>query len=59
MNYFLIITIIISIVLTHIIGQYIGTKREIGYGKSIFYSILFTPIIGFFITLLSKRVDNK
>ena len=46
---------IVYVVLTHIIAQYIGTKRKIGYGKSVFWSILFSPVIGLVITLLSKK----
>jgi Na+-driven multidrug efflux pump len=59
MNYIWIIIIALYIVLTHLVAQYIGTKREIGYGKSIFWSILLSPIIGFIITILSKPIDNK
>jgi len=54
MNYIWIIIIALYIVLTHWVAQYIGEKREIGYGKSVFWSILFSPIIGFIITILSK-----
>jgi Na+-driven multidrug efflux pump len=50
-----ILTAIIYMVLTHIIAQYIGTKRKIGYGKSVFWSILFTPVIGLIVTLLSEK----
>jgi len=46
---------IVYVVLTHIIAQYIGTKRKIGYGKSVFWSILFSPVIGLVITLLSEK----
>ena len=59
MNYIWIIIIVLYILLTHLIAQYIGAKREIGYGKSVFWSILLTPIIGFIITILSKPIDHK
>jgi Na+-driven multidrug efflux pump len=59
MNYKWILIIAIYIVMTHLIAQYIGTKRKIGYGKSILWSILFSPIIGLIITLLSKPIDKK
>jgi len=59
MNYIWIIIIALYIVLTHLIGQYIGAKREIGYGKSVFWSILFSPIIGFIITILSKKTAKQ
>jgi hypothetical protein len=50
-----ILIIIIYVFLTHIIAQYIGTKRKIGYGKSVYWSILFTPVIGLVVTLLSGK----
>jgi len=58
MNYTWILIIALYIVLTHLIAQYIGTKRRIGYGKSILLSILFTPIIGLVITLSSQRNEQ-
>jgi len=59
MNYTWIIITVLYILLTHLIAQYIGAKREIGYGKSVFWSLLFSPIIGFIITIMSKYPDNK
>ncbi|MDH4091532.1 MAG: hypothetical protein OEV74_18580 [Cyclobacteriaceae bacterium] len=59
MNSILILTIVLYIALTHLIAQYIGSKRSIGYGRSILWSILFSPIIGLIITLSSKPVDTK
>jgi len=59
MDAILILTIILYFALTHLIAQYIGTKRKIGYGKSVLWSILFSPIIGLIITLLSKPVETK
>ncbi len=59
MNYIWIIIIVLYIVLTQLIAQYIGAKREIGYGGSVFWSILLTPIIGFIITILSKQTDKQ
>jgi Na+-driven multidrug efflux pump len=46
-------------VLSHLIAQYIGTKRRLGYGQSILWSILFSPVIGLIVTLLSKKVEEK
>ena len=54
-----ILLIVIYIALTHIIAQYIGTKRKIGYGKSILFSVLFSPIIGLIVTLASKKIEKK
>ena len=42
--------------MTHWIAEYIGRKRKIGYGQSVFYSVMLTPILGLFITLLSKKI---
>ena len=58
MNYIWIAIIIIYIVLTHLIAQYIGVKREIGYGKSVFWSILLSPLVGFFITKMSNPIEK-
>lgn len=59
MNYIWIIIIALYIVLTHLVAQYIGAKREIGYGRSVFWSILLSPIIGFIITILSKQTAKQ
>lgn len=59
MNETWIIIILLYIVLAHLIAQYIGSKREIGYGKSVFWSILLSPIIGFIITRLSKQTEKQ
>jgi len=59
MNYIWIIIIALYIVLIHLVAKYIGEKREIGYGKSVFWSILLSPIIGFIITILSKRTAKQ
>jgi len=57
MEYIWIALIVVYIVLTHLIAKHIGAKREIGYGKSVFWSILFSPIIGLIITKMSKSID--
>jgi len=58
MNYTWIAIVVIYIVLTHLIAKNIGEKREIGYGKSILWSMVLTPIIGFFITKMSKPIEK-
>lgn len=58
MNYTWIAVILIYIVLTHLIAKNIGEKREIGYGKSILWSMVLTPIVGFFITQMSKPIEK-
>jgi len=57
MEYIWIAIIVVYIVLTHLIAKHIGAKREIGYGRSVFWSILFSPIIGIIITKMSKQID--
>ena len=59
MNYGWIIIIALWIVLTHVVAKYIGSKREIGYGKSVFWSILLTPIIGFIIAIISEQTNKQ
>jgi len=56
MEYIWIVIIVVYIVLTHLIAKHIGAKREIGYGKSVFWSMVFTPIIGLIITKMSKPI---
>ena len=55
----IIIIAVLEIVVIHSIAQYIGTKRKIGYGKSVFWSIVLTPIIGLIITMSSKKLDKQ
>jgi len=57
MEYIWIAITVVYIVLTHLIAKNIGEKREIGYGKSILWSMVFTPIIGLIITKMSKPID--
>ena len=59
MNYIWILMIALYFVLSHVIAEYIGTKRRLGYGQSILWSILFSPVIGLIVTLLSKRIEEK
>jgi Na+-driven multidrug efflux pump len=59
MNYIWILIIALYIILTHLIAQYIGAERKIGYRKSVLWSILLTPIIGFIIAKMSKPIDKQ
>ena len=54
-----IILIAIYIIATHLIAEHIGNKRKIGYNQSVFWSVLFSPIVGLIITLFSKRIDPQ
>ena len=57
MEYIWIAITVVYIVLTHLIAKHIGAKREIGYGKSVFWSMVLSPIIGLIITKMSKQID--
>ncbi len=59
MEYTWIVIIVVYILLTHLIAEHIGAKREIGYGKSVFWSMVLTPIIGMILTIMSKTIDFK
>ena len=59
MNYIWIIVIVLYVIFAHLIAQNFGTKRKIGYGKSILWSILLSPIIGLLITLSSKPIEKQ
>ena len=51
--YFWIIIALAYLLTTHFIARYMGEKRRIGYGKSVLWSILFSPVVGLIITALS------
>jgi len=51
--------LLLYIVFTVLIAKYIGIGRQIGYEKSVFWSIMLSPIIGLIITLLSPRVSGN
>lgn len=57
MDYIWFTIIVVYIVLTHLIAKHYGAKRKIGYGKSVFWSLAFTPLIGLIITRMSKPID--
>lgn len=60
MNFITLIIIgVLEIVVIHSIAQYIGAKRKIGYGKSVFWSMVLTPVIGLIITMSSKKLDKQ
>ena len=60
MEYLEIITIIVLYILsTDFIARFIGRKRQIGYGRSIFWCLFLTPILAFPIVLLSKKLNDK
>jgi hypothetical protein len=59
MNFIWIIAVALTFVFTYLIAKYIGTHRQIGYSKSIYWCILLSPIIGLFIVLSSPKLSEK
>lgn len=59
MDYLWIIIGAIDVICAHFIAQYIGRKRKIGYGKSVFWSIVLGPLFGLIITLWSRRLTEQ
>lgn len=49
------IGIILSLGLSFIIAKYLGEKRQIGLQWSFFFCVSLTPIIGFIITMASRK----
>jgi len=58
MEYIWGIIILLYLIATHLVAQYQGRKRKIGYGNSVLVSLLFSPVIGLIVTLLSKPVKH-
>lgn len=50
-------TLAFFIGISFVIAQFLGKKRQIGFGWSFFFCFFLTPIIGFFATILSKKGD--
>lgn len=55
---FVVIVFLLWYVLSLVVSENIGKKRTIGVEWSFFFSMVFSPIVGFFITLLSKRTGR-
>ena len=59
MNLTWIIAVVLHFVFTYLIAKYIGTQRQFGYRKSIFWCILLSPMIGLIIVLSSPKLTEK
>ena len=46
---------IISVLFGLLIAHFLGRKRQIGFGWSFFFCLFLNPIIGFIITMLSRK----
>ena len=51
--------VLIYLYATNLVAKTFGTKRQIGYRKSIYWCILLTPIIGLIVTLSSPKLTDK
>ncbi len=46
---------IISLIISLMIARFLGSKRNIGFGWSLFFCLFLSPFIGLIITLLSGK----
>jgi hypothetical protein len=59
MQYATLLGIALSLWLTHLVAQHIGRKRTMGYGKAVFWCLLLSPYLGFFIVWSGRRADPE
>ncbi|HQU96070.1 MAG TPA: hypothetical protein PLO39_07980 [Saprospiraceae bacterium] len=59
MNYVWIITVMLFFELTHLVAEKIGSYRKVGYGKTVLWSLMLTPIIAFFIAISSPKINDR
>ncbi len=59
MTYDWIIGVIVYLFATQFIAKTIGTHRQIGYQKSVYWCIVLTPVIGLIVTLSSPKIKMK
>ena len=55
---FIIIQLIFQLLIAIPIAYFLGRKRLIGFGWSLFFCLTFTPIFGFIITMLSSKYSD-
>jgi hypothetical protein len=53
MNYFF---LIIAIIISVLVAQFVGAKRKIGFWWTLFFCTFLTPLIGVIIALFSKKL---
>jgi hypothetical protein len=51
----MVLLILVSVGFAFSIAHFLGRKRQIGFGWSFFFCLFLSPIIGFIITMLSKK----
>lgn len=47
--------LIINLVVSLLIARYLGSRRNIGFGWSLFFCLFLSPFLGFIITILSGK----
>ena len=47
--------LILSVCLSFVVANYLGSKRQIGYGWSLFFCLTLTIVGGLIVTLLSRK----
>lgn len=47
--------LIFALLFAFLIAHFLGRKRQIGFGWSFFFCIFLSPIIGFIVTMLSRK----
>jgi hypothetical protein len=52
---FYVVGLIVNVFLSFLIAEYLGSKRNIGFGWSLFFCLFFSPLLGLIITLLSRK----
>ena len=55
---FYLILLLVYIIAGYLIAKLRGAKRRIGFGWTLFFSILFSPIAGYFFTTLSPLLSR-
>ncbi|MBN1598773.1 MAG: hypothetical protein JW894_10795 [Bacteroidales bacterium] len=54
-TFVIVLSAAVYIFLIHILAIYLQKNRGINYGKTVFWSVLFSPLIGYFIVILSRK----
>jgi len=55
MNAYGVFMSIIMLIIAFAIAYFLGRKRQIGFGWSLFFCFFLSPLIGFIITMLSRK----
>lgn len=50
--------LILSVCLSYVVANYLGSKRQIGFGWSLFFCLTLTIVGGLIVTLLSRKYNS-